>query len=380
MAIAEVAEQMDQNQFFPFFDEFGPEKAVLIQDPSTGVRGIAVIDNCSIGPAIGGIRMTKSVTVTEVFRLARAMTWKNALAGIPHGGGKSGIIADPGSLTESQYEDAVRGFGRALKQLTSYIPGPDMGTNERCMAWIRDEGKEVIGLPKVLGGVPLDEIGATGYGLVVCADAAQAYSGIKLDGATVSVQGFGNVGRPVAKFFAERGAKIVCVTDRDGAVYDPDGIDVDQAIDVMLNTGGVTRYPGGSKLTGDQFLDIECDFFVPAAQKDVVTMDNVDRLKCKVVLQGANIPVSKDAEAQLAKMNILSLPDILANAGGVICGAVEYSGGTESQALTVIKDKISNNTREVLDKVASQKILPRDAALSIAQARVREAATYRRAR
>ncbi len=380
MAILEMENITDENQCFTFYDEFGPEKVVVVYNPRTQIRGIVVVDNVSIGPAIGGIRMTPNVTVTEVFRLARAMTWKNALAGIPHGGGKSGIVADPKQLGPEKYEEAIRYFGRSIRTLPQYIPGPDMGTDESCMAWIRDENKDVIGLPKVLGGVPLDEIGATGYGLVVCAQAAEPYSGIRIDGSTVSIQGFGNVGRPVAKFMAERGAKIICVTDRDGSIYDANGFDVDTLLEVMEKTGGVTSYPNATVIEGDGFLDVECDFFVPAAQKDVITMENVSRVKCKVVLQGANIPVRRDAEEKLAEMGILSLPDILANAGGVICGAVEYSGGTESQAMTVIHDKIRHNTIEVMEKVRSHELLPRNAALEIAQSRVRSAGSYRQIR
>ena len=377
MATLEIENMIDDNQCFTFYDEFGPEKVLVVYNPELDIRGIAVVDNTAIGRAIGGIRMTPSVTVTEVYRLARAMTWKNALAGIPHGGGKSGIIADPRKLGPEKFEKAIRFFGRALRSLTQYIPGPDMGTNESCMAWIRDENKDVIGLPKVLGGVPLDEIGATGYGLVVCAQAAEPYSGIKIDGSTVSIQGFGNVGRPAARFMAERGAKIICVTDKDGSVYDANGLDLPVLLEVMEKTGGVTSYPNATIIDGDGFLDVECDFFIPAAQKDVITMDNVDRVKSKIVLQGANIPVRIDAEKKLAERGILSLPDILANAGGVICGAVEFSGGTESQANNVIHDKIRHNTIEVMEKVREKSLLPRDAALEIAQSRVREAGTYR---
>ena len=380
MAIAEMEKIVDDNQCFTFYDEFGPERIVTVYDPESGIRGTVVVDNTSIGPAIGGIRMTPTVTVTEVFRLARAMTWKNALAGIPHGGGKSGIIADPKKLSPDAYEQAIRFFGRAIKTIPQYIPGPDMGTDETGMAWIRDEHKDVIGLPKVLGGIPLDEIGATGFGLTVCAEAAVPYSKIPIDGATVSIQGFGNVGGHFARFISDLGAKIICVTDRDGSVYDPNGLEVDTLREIMDKTGGVTQYPNATIIQNEGFLDVECDFFVPAAQKDVITMENVDRLKCKVVLQGANIPVKLDAEARLAEMGILSLPDILANAGGVICGAVEYSGGTETQAMSVIREKIQNNTAEVMQMVREQNLLPRTAALEIAQSRVREAGKYRQVR
>ena len=163
---------MDEKKFQPemtvfeeFADEYGPEKVVYVYEPRCGLKGIVVVDNSSIGPGIGGIRMTPTVNTEEVFRLARAMTWKNALAGIPHGGGKSGIIADPRKISIEQKEILIRQFARAIEGLRQYIPGPDMGTDETCMAWVRDEIRRSVGLSTVLGGIPLDQVGATGYGI-----------------------------------------------------------------------------------------------------------------------------------------------------------------------------------------------------------------------
>ncbi|MHC1582140.1 MAG: Glu/Leu/Phe/Val dehydrogenase dimerization domain-containing protein [Candidatus Syntropharchaeia archaeon] len=149
---------------FEHADEIGPEKIVHVYDPKTKLYAIVVVDNTASGPSIGGIRMVEDVTTTEVFRLARAMTLKNAMAEIPHGGGKSGIIANP-KIEEK--ETLIRAFARAIKNLEEYIPGPDMGTNEECMAWIHDEIGRCVGLPRELGGIPLDEIGATGFGVSV---------------------------------------------------------------------------------------------------------------------------------------------------------------------------------------------------------------------
>ena len=171
--IEETKSMQNDNVFERFADEFGPEKVVYIYEPRCGLRGIVVIDNSSIGPAIGGIRMTPTVNTEEVFRLARAMTWKNALAGIPHGGGKAGIIADPRQMTLEKKETLIRQFARGFENLNQYIPGPDMGTDETCMAWIRDEIRRSVGLSSVLGGIPLDQVGATGYGLAVCAEACE---------------------------------------------------------------------------------------------------------------------------------------------------------------------------------------------------------------
>lgn len=369
-----------ENMFDRFADEFGPEKIVYIYEPRCNLKGIVVIDNSSIGPAIGGIRMTPNVTTEEVFRLARAMTWKNALAGIPHGGGKAGIIADSRAITPEQKEILIRQFARGIEKLNEYIPGPDMGTDETCMAWVRDEIRRSVGLSSVLGGIPLDQIGATGYGLAVSAESAQAFADVPLKGATVSIQGFGNVGQHAARYLAELGAVLVAATDMDGTIYNSKGIDVEELVRVMKSEGGVTGYKDGDKLTNrDAFLDVECDIFVPAAQPDVITVDNADRLKCKLILQGANIPATKEAESILHERKILSVPDFVANAGGVICGSVEYHGGTKTQAFAEIKEKMKLNTNAVLQKAKDENLTPRDAAIQLAKSRVKEAMSYRRA-
>ncbi len=190
--------------FHHFTDEYGPEKIIYVYEPRCQLRGIVVIDNTAIGPAIGGIRMTPTVNVDEVFRLARAMTWKNALAGIPHGGGKAGIIADSRSLTNLEKECLIRQFARAIEPMNEYIPGPDMGTDETSMAWIRDEIRRSIGLSQVLGGIPLDQVGATGFGLAVSGSVAVEFCDLDLKGARVSIQGFGNVGKHAASYLGAR--------------------------------------------------------------------------------------------------------------------------------------------------------------------------------
>lgn len=360
-----------------FADEYGPEKIVYIYEPRCGLKGIVVIDNISAGPAIGGIRMAPDVSTEEVFRLARAMTWKNALAGIPHGGGKSGIIADPASPNK---ETLIRQFARAMEKLEGYIPGPDMGTDEVAMAWVRDEIGRSVGLSKVLGGIPLDQIGATGYGLAICAEVAQEFTDMKLDGARVVVQGFGNVGSHAARYLQERGAVLVGASDLDGTVHDPDGIDVDKLVAVKSETGRVTDYEGGEKKNIDDWIDIPCDIFVPAARPDVITETNALRLQAKVVLQGANIPVTARAERILHDNGILSVPDFVANAGGVICASVEYKGGTQKRAFETIEEKIRENTHEVLELARAHSQIPAEAALSLAKQRVAEAMAYRRSR
>jgi glutamate dehydrogenase (NAD(P)+)/glutamate dehydrogenase (NADP+) len=324
--------------FDTYADEFGPEKIVYIYEPRCELRGIVVIDNSSIGPAIGGIRMTPDVNTAEVFRLARAMTWKNALAGIPHGGGKSGIIADPRTMSLQRKETLIRQFARGIESLIQYIPGPDMGTDETAMAWVRDEIRRSVGLSSVLGGIPLDQVGATGFGLAVCAEVAQKFANLKLKGASVSVQGFGNVGQHAARYLAHpsRGAKLVSATDLDGTIYNPKGLDIERLCQMMKARESLMNYRDADKLPIDAFIQIDAQIFVPAAQPDVITPQNAHLLKCKLILQGANIPVTPEAEKILHERGIVSVPDFVANAGGVICGSVEYHGGTKTAAFQEI--------------------------------------------
>ncbi|MHC4957557.1 MAG: Glu/Leu/Phe/Val family dehydrogenase [Planctomycetota bacterium] len=363
-------------EFFErYCDEYGPEKICFVHEPRVGMRGVVVVDNTAAGPAIGGIRMAPDVTTEEVFRLARAMTWKNALAGLPHGGGKSAIIADPKAPNK---ETLIRHFARGMEALHGYIPGPDMGTDETAMAWVRDEIGRSVGLSKVLGGIPLDQIGATGYGLAICGEAIQDFSEVKLDGATVSIQGFGNVGQHAARFFVERGSRIVTATDLDGTVHDPDGIDIEKLVELKQDTGRVTDYDRGTKLGRDDFVDLPCDIFVPAARPDVIDRVSALQLNCKVVLQGANIPITREGERILHDRGILSVPDFVANAGGVICASVEYAGGTQKQAFETIEEKIRENTTAVLDVAKKHSQMPLEAAHTLARQRVAEAMAYRR--
>lgn len=189
-------------------DELGPAHILLVRQPHVGLEAIVVVDNVACGPAIGGIRMAPDVTLEEVARLARAMTFKNAAAGLPHGGGKAGIMANP-DCGHAQQETLIRTFARLIRTLTAYIPGPDMGTNEVCMAWIKDEINRVVGLPRVVGGIPLDEIGATGCGPAMAAEVAAPAVGLALQGARLAVQGFGAVGQHAARCLAKRGVTLV---------------------------------------------------------------------------------------------------------------------------------------------------------------------------
>ena len=364
---------------FRFADPIGPVHIAHLHVPGAGLKAIVVIDNVARGPAIGGARMAPDVTLEECVRLARAMTLKNAAAGLPHGGGKSIIMADP-KMPEPAKERLIRCFARAIAPLSDYIVGPDMGTDETCMAWIKDEIGRSVGLPPAMGGIPLDEIGATGFGVAACIDIAKDYCGIELDGARVAVQGFGAVGKHAALFLARRGVRLVAASDTKGTVLDPNSLDVAALVALKDAGGSVLDYTGGAKAKPDAVIDAECDIWIPAARPDVIDERNVDRLKTRLVVQGANIPITSGAEARLAARGILSIPDFIANAGGVICASVEYHGGTQSQAFAVIDEKIRANTKAVLDRVKASAELPRAAANALALARVTDAARLRRFR
>jgi len=360
-----------------FADDLGPSKIVEIYEPSVDLRATVVVDNVAAGPAIGGVRMEPDVTVDECFRLARAMTFKNAAAGLRHGGGKSVIAADH-TMPVADKERLVRAFACAIRDLVDYIPGPDMGTDEVCMAWIHDEIGRSAGLPPELGGIPLDVIGATGFGVTVAAEVAQEFCDIQIDGARVAVQGFGSVGTHAARFLSQKGAILVATADSRATLADAKGLDIEALIAFKESGGHFDSYPGGQVLDRDAIVGTPCDIWIPAARPDVIRADNVEQVNARLIVQGANIPVTEEAEAVLHDRGVLSVPDFIANAGGVICAAVEYAGGTETHAFQTIEDKIRANTAAVLQKARDKGEPPRAAAAALAEERVRRAMTYRR--
>jgi len=357
---------------FDLCDTLGPKKTLFIHTPSVDLKAIVVIDNTACGAAIGGCRMAEDVSLEECARLARAMTLKNASAGLPHGGAKSVIFADPAMELDSKQE-LMRAFARSIENVSEYIVGPDMGTNEHFMACVYDEIHRAVGLPREIGGIPLDEIGATGLGVCSAALSAEQFGGPKIDGATVAVQGFGAVGYHAARYLQERGAKLVGACDSKSAIYNQDGINAEDLIEHKKTQNSVAKFKGCTTLDRDAIVDIECDIWIPAARPDIITMQNVDRLKTKLIVQGANIPIDIEAERHLHNKGIISIPDYIANAGGVICAAVEYRNGSEPEALQIIQDKVSFNTRSVLTRAGKKQCTPRDAADEIAIERVANA-------
>lgn len=355
-------------------DALGPLKVVHFYFPRTDFRAILVVDNAALGPSIGGVRVSPSVTAEEVMRLARTMTLKNSVTDLHHGGGKAGIIADPKSPHIERY---FRLFARQIRDFYDYIPGPDMGSNEESMAWIYDEIGRAVGLPEEIGGLPLDKLGATGFGLAECAEVACPHAGLELKGARVAVQGFGSVGKAAAKFLSDKGATIVAASDTKGTIYSSDGLDVKRLIETKDASQSVIHYKGGIVYKTDDIFSLECDILVPAASPDVINESNANNIRAKLILQGANIPATKSAEEALHKKGVISVPDFIANAGGVIMAAMEYKRKIEREAFDAIATKIKANTKLVLERSIKERLLPRQVALEIAQERVLRAMKYR---
>jgi glutamate dehydrogenase (NAD(P)+) len=362
---------------FKFADELGPFKIIHIYEPSIDLKAVLVVDNIARGPALGGVRIAPDVSTEECFRLARAMTLKNAAADLPYGGGKIVVYGDP-KMSFEKKSQLLRALASALRYTEEYIFAPDMGTDEVCMACIKDEIGRVVGLPCEMGGIPLDEVGATGWGLFNATEVALQYCDFELKGSRVVIQGFGAVGKHVARFLTRKGAVLVGVADSLGAVHNPEGLDVDTLIGLKNEGKSVLDYPEGEKLGSDDVVSIPCDIWIPAARPDVISENNVHLLNTKLVVEGANIPITEGAEKILYEKGILYVPDFIANAGGVICAASERQRATRSTVFGSIEEKVRNNTEQVLEAAKSRGVLPREAAVELAIKRVNRAMKYRR--
>lgn len=366
-------------------DSWGPEYVVKVHDEATGLEGVLVIDNTARGPGKGGIRMTPDVTEEEVRRLARAMTWKTALADIPFGGAKAGIRFPPERRADKK--QLVQAFARAIRPFTPkrYIAGPDVNTGEKDMQWFVEAtgdwrtatGKPatlcmlVAGKPGEKCGIP-HEFGSTGYGVAQATATAAEFAGVPLRGATVAIEGFGNVGSFAAEYLRKLGATIVAVADRGGTVFAKDGLDEGELRRVKNRGESVTAYTGGETLPHDEIFGLPVDILIPAAVTDVINDRNKDSVKAKIVVEGANIPMRETIEEEFSRRGILVVPDIIANAGGVISSYAEYRGYNPKSMFDTVKRNIVNTTRLVLSESRRRKRSPRAVALEIAEARVRE--------
>ena len=358
-------------------DDLGPAKIVHVHDPRLGLRATLVVDNAAAGPSMGGLRMAPDVSTEECARLARAMTFKNAAAGLPHGGGKSVLYGDP-RMPRERKESLIRALAHALRGCDDYVFGPDMGTDETAMAWVHDEIGRAVGLPRELGGIPLDELGATGFGLRHAAEVALLKLGRSLAGARMAVQGFGSVGMHAARFLAEQGAVLVAASDSHGAIADPAGLDVAALIEHKRSGKSLADFRASARIRAEDLIAVECEVWIPAARPDVIRADNAARLRAPLVLSGANIPATEEAERMLHERGVTVVPDFIANAGGVICAAMEWRGVIESAAFGAIAERIRANTAAVLDLAKQRRVTPRQAAVALARERVQSAMATRR--
>ena len=367
------------------FDDFGPEKVLEVYDPKTKMHGFVVIDNTARGPGKGGIRLRPDVTKEEVFRLARAMTWKCAMADLPFGGGKSGIIADDKKILKEEKKTIIEAFSKALKPVcpSMYVAAPDMNMAEEEMRWFAQANgsmKACTGKPKDLGGIP-HELGSTGFGVFHSTLVAAEHFSLDIKNSTVAVQGFGNVGMFAAKFLSEVGARIISVSDSKGCLNVPEGINIEKLIKIKKETGSVINYSEKTVKSRDMhpsqifkcesIFELPVDILIPAAVADVINKNNVDRVGAKIIVEAANIPIPHEIENILYEKGILIVPDFVANAGGVISSYIEYIGGKEEQMFKLIEEKIKKNTKLFLEKSKKEKMNPRDTALEIAKKRVK---------
>ena len=354
------------------FDGFGPEKIIQVYHPKSGMKGVLVIDSTALGPGKGGIRMTPSVSVEEVAKLARAMTWKNAMAELPFGGAKAGIMADTKKLSEQHKKEIVAAFSDALRPVCPdmYVAAPDMYfAEEEVRTFVETNGsmKAATGKPKDMGGLP-HELGSTGFGVYHAVLVAAEHIGLGIKGATFAVEGFGNVGEFVAKFLTERGAKLVGVSDSKGCLYQEDGINYQKLDEVKKSTGSVINYPG-KVLPNRDIIKLDADILIPAAVPNLIIAGDVDSVKAKLIVEGSNIPMDAQTEQLLHRKGVTVIPDFVANAGGVISSYIEYIGGTEKEMFRMVEEKISKNTKLILEKSDKSKT-PRDAATETAMERV----------
>jgi glutamate dehydrogenase (NAD/NADP) (EC 1.4.1.3) len=300
--------------------------------------------NSALGPYKGGVRYHPSTTRDEVVALSMMMTWKNSLLLLPFGGGKGGISVDPKTLGKEDLEKLSRKY---IQQIYMYIgsdkdiPAPDVNTDSQVMAWFLDEYIKVTGRhdfgaftgkPVEIGGIAVREY-STGLGVATITKMAAEKFLNGIEGKTVIVQGFGNVGTYTVKFLSEMGAKVIGVSDSKGGVIDPEGLDYNELLNVKKATGSVINYPKGKKVTNEELLTSECDILIPAALENVIHRGNAEKVKAKLIVEAANGPLTADADLTLRRRGIPVVPDILANAGGVVGSYVEWANNRMGEIL-----------------------------------------------
>ncbi len=360
------------------------------------IKAFIVKHSNALGPCKGGIRMTADVNLDDATALAMEMSWKCALIGVPFGGGKSGIAVDARQLNAFNKETIIRSYTRhALHHIGPlvYIPAPDMGTTEKDMGHIKDtilfstgqsatHGCYVTGKPIILGGIP-GRRKATGRGVAESVAEAVKDAGMNLAGIRVAVQGFGNVGGASAEILAEMGCRIVAVSDIDGAVSNPAGLDLERLHRHVAETGSVKGFAGGVTMPSGQLLEADCDVLVPAASGGQITAENAGRIRAKIIAEGANGPTTCEADVILATRGITVLPDILCNAGGVFVSYLEYTQETQKEQMTEervnqrLAERMVGTYRQVVETAKTRGLSLRRAAMLLAVQRVCEAVEAR---
>jgi len=377
------------------------KKAVAVSVPTRmddgSVRvfeGFRCTHNVARGPSKGGIRYHHQVTLEETKALAMWMTWKCALMGLPFGGAKGGVVVNPKELSVSELERMTRRYTTEIINFIgpeADIPAPDVGTSPREMAWIFDtysmnKGYSVLG---VVTGKPLEvggsvgRVEATARGAAFCVREALRKQDVSIESRKVAVQGFGNVGSNLALILAGQGATIVALSDSHGGVHNADGIDVQAALAHKKDKGSLDGLAGTEAITNDELLLVDCDVLAPCALEQVITGENADQIKANIVCEGANGPVTPEADAILDDRGVLVLPDVLANAGGVVVSYFEWVQGLqeyfwkESEVNAKLNDIITRAFAETWRAHEERSLPMRHAAYALAVGRVAEATTTR---
>ncbi len=326
----------------------------------TVFEGYRVQHNISTGPSKGGVRFHEGVTLGEVAALAMWMSWKCSLVGLPYGGAKGGVIVNPRELSPTELEHLSR---RYMQELIGFvgpqldIPAPDVGTNEQIMGWMMDTYSNHMGYitPGVVTGKPLALGGsqgrreATGAGVAYLVGKYLADLNIPIGSATVAVQGFGNVGSETALALSAMGARVIAVSDYTGGIHNPAGIDVRKALAYVQYAGVLRDFDGGEPITNEQLLELECTVLVPAALERVITKENAQRLRCRVLAEGANGPTTNEADRIIEERgDIEVIPDILCNSGGVVVSYFEWLQNLQSFYWT--RDEVLSKLHGILDR------------------------------
>ncbi len=357
-------------------------------------EGYRVQHNTSRGPGKGGVRFHQDVTLSEVMALSAWMSVKNAAVNVPYGGAKGGIRVDPRKLSRGELERLTRRYTSEINIIigpTKDIPAPDVNTNEQIMAWMMDtysmnEGSTatgvVTGKPISLGG-SLGRREATGRGVFVVSCESARRLGMDVRGSRVIVQGFGNVGGIAARLFHEAGAHVIGVQDHTGTIFKSDGLDVPNLLKHVAETGGVGGFPAAETIKDDEFWSLDCEFLIPAALENQITEKNADKIRAKVVVEGANGPTTTAADDILRSKNILVVPDVVANAGGVTVSYFEWVQDFSSFFWTEeeINHRLERIMREAFDGVwhvaQEHKVSLRTAAFIVACTRILQAREMR---